>query len=1641
MLSKRSRRRRFLKRERRLSAFVETLEVRTLLNGVTFQQNGTQLTVNGTNAADTITVLENNGLVEIQDGNSVINTGIASAGLTSIRILGKGGDDVLVLDSSLGSITGFLFGERGNDTLTGADGGDVLNGGAGDDILSGRGGDDALIGGDGVDSHDGGDGRDRLNVDADDASIQGGPDRDTADATASPRGVTLDMVPTGLEVFFGSAFDDVANATGSLTPVELRGNGGNDQLTGGDVADLLLGGHGNDILLGNAGNDYLDGSVGVDQLDAGADNDWIRFDADDSLVQGGDGVDTASATGSQRGITINMQTAVLERLTGSEFPDHITAEGKTESVVIDGRGGGDQITGGNGPVDIISGGLGNDILRGLDGSDVLIGGPGLDVINGAEGNDRIDFDEADRLVLGGSGYDLGFAAGASSGVILDMTATGLEVFYGSEFDDIVTAFGSTVPVLIFGRGGNDNLTGGNEADVIRGGDGEDLLDGGPGRDAQIGQSGIDTILIDTNDFTDVSSQEGDLLQGFLPEDLLDAIIQLSQHVPLVTGFSPEQILASFEQKKTHLHTSLQTLDAYRPLVDAFQADASRRLADTSTLFDTTYGAAVDSPQKRAAETILNSVQNRAQFWNGLQEILTDAKYSLQREQIPYSRIHVEIDSVTNNYVDMRVRIRSALTKLRIELTGEPAVTLENEAGFSDKTITMRRHRDPNYGNRDPLRIVLLNGNDSSQILDVVYVIYNQDGRFANIITDQTPWDHYETGLLKDKPIEPTLRVIDLHGNNFMVFFATPFDQSFVSLSSGGSRLAKLKKESEGGTIGDYAYLTFDTGKPSGNYTIDLFSSSSGRRLRSIGFHWDKGSNTLRLGEGVALWTIDDILDPERINQAIGDLSGFGNLSDSIRHSLVTEAELVLDYEEISLLIEKYNSIRSTFTSNRALARIQALNLFYDSKFFIPVNDFEPIVDAYIQRNHPDRADSATLRSDLVNEFHRLMGSFESIVGELLLSAIDVYLNMRNGVSAAVAHETFSVHWNNLAFTRYMRELRTFGVEFPSVGDLLNEGFRFYVEELDFLLHIQSEDQRLLEKEARLAADRGWQLAHGVPDLAVIDRGDIGTAENGYRGYLTEGESRRLARAERLVAQAVSHLTDRRVKMRLVESTDPNYARARYLQNGDIEVEYTPTAFEPTAGAAAAEQEMHGKETEMTVEVTRNEYVTFANNDISGILHSAAPQPPGTVDPDVTIGTNVIDRWAGTVSDSNRTNTIDTKWSVSVPYGGNYSFQLVGDRWNLRGAQILIDGQTEVDVKYIFGGVSTTMPARLQAGGHTIEIRNLRVPSHVGTESVTFLLIPETSLYPAVQLATYFVADHEDMFLNPDEQISVDGFDEPLNVQQLVAAFAPQLHFTVGEIFDLPMAVENFDLPMTGNRNAEIDLSFYEPNFEQDIPFSQRNVFNPAVYSSVLRNEESGDIAINYYFFYPRSNWADYGGANTHEGDWEGGTVFLTQQFNGEYAPEEMALSQHVHIAIAAGLSTSADGGAVRPWLELNQTATHADLYIGLGGHATYFDAGETDWFDVDRDIFHDGIEMHLGNGTDVNTTAIVQYVPRAGELEPEHWMLYPGRWGNSNIGGLLELGDSAPRGPVFSSYAIPTNELGLWWFDPWAWADNFRHSP
>jgi uncharacterized repeat protein (TIGR01451 family) len=109
------------------------------------------LVVSGSATKDKITIGKpKNGQTPVKSKSGcVLNTSFVSTGFARIVIFGGGGDDTISMSKS--PTPGAIFGEAGNDTMTGGTSSNVLIGGSGDDKITGGNARDLIIGGTGAD--------------------------------------------------------------------------------------------------------------------------------------------------------------------------------------------------------------------------------------------------------------------------------------------------------------------------------------------------------------------------------------------------------------------------------------------------------------------------------------------------------------------------------------------------------------------------------------------------------------------------------------------------------------------------------------------------------------------------------------------------------------------------------------------------------------------------------------------------------------------------------------------------------------------------------------------------------------------------------------------------------------------------------------------------------------------------------------------------------------------------------------------------------------------------------------------------------------------------------------------------------------------------------------------------------------------------------------------------------------------------------------------------------------------------------------------------------------------------------------------------------------------------------------------------
>ncbi|HEY6891875.1 MAG TPA: calcium-binding protein, partial [Solirubrobacter sp.] len=378
--------------------------------------NGT-LTLNGNEAADTITLTVSGGNIahnfptapgalenstDFDPGPGI--TTVPSNGTVNLVVNGGAGNDNINVAAPAFAGTPVINGDDGDDTIIGTPRTDQIAGGAGNDritggkntlpgdteTINGNDGNDVIIwnNGDGNDRNEGGNGVDETLIvegTADDNNIASQNGTVTHfERTNAGIGFTVDsnlMEKLTLQSFSGN--DTLSTAPGVPLGMNIDAGPGNDTITTGDGPDRILGDRGNDTLNGAGGDDTLV---------------WTNGDGDD-VMNGDAGFDTIE---NDLGNADDNSFIKLEN--GRVRYDRINAPfnlsiGSAELMQLNTFGGNDTLhTAQDVTMNLdVNGGSGNDVLDGSLGNDRLDGGDGDDTLATRDG--KADF------VVGGAGAD------------------------------------------------------------------------------------------------------------------------------------------------------------------------------------------------------------------------------------------------------------------------------------------------------------------------------------------------------------------------------------------------------------------------------------------------------------------------------------------------------------------------------------------------------------------------------------------------------------------------------------------------------------------------------------------------------------------------------------------------------------------------------------------------------------------------------------------------------------------------------------------------------------------------------------------------------------------------------------------------------------------------------------------------------------------------------------------------------------------------------------------------------------------------------------------------------------------------------------------------------------------------------------
>lgn len=356
---------------------------------------------------------------------------------------------------------------------------------------------------------------------------------------------------TGLNVDLGAG-DDVLSAAISFNCTVAGGTGadsittgdGNDRITdSGNGNDTIRSGNGNDSINAGDGNDQVVTGSGQATVNGGAGNDSITVGDGRMLLNGGTGHDTITTGASDESQIFGDTGDDIITTTGSVIvragPEGATSETDNDDVTIKGGRATVTLSYGNNVVRIesskgasVGGGPGNDLIITGSGDDHIDPHGGNDTVYSNGGNDYIaqlgDFDYIDSgsgndtVDTGSHGPPLPDEVHTQSGNDFVVLRNGGVAHLGSGNDrfDATKLPGvneDTVPVTVYGNGGDDSIVGSGASDLLNGGDGNDTIRGaeakdriygGAGNDQLFGDSGGDRIFIDDGELDQVNGGGG-----------------------------------------------------------------------------------------------------------------------------------------------------------------------------------------------------------------------------------------------------------------------------------------------------------------------------------------------------------------------------------------------------------------------------------------------------------------------------------------------------------------------------------------------------------------------------------------------------------------------------------------------------------------------------------------------------------------------------------------------------------------------------------------------------------------------------------------------------------------------------------------------------------------------------------------------------------------------------------------------------------------------------------------------------------------------------------------------------------------------------------------------------------------------------
>jgi Ca2+-binding RTX toxin-like protein len=362
-----------------------------------------------------------------------------------------------------------------------------------------------------------------------------------------------------LQLNLGSGNDDITIGDLSATTilnstVRLNLGGGDDTADASNAGKrhVMRGESGNDTLTGSSQGDELDGGTGADSMTGkGGDDTYIVDDAGDTVTEAvGEGTDEVKSSISFT-LPANVENLTL---TGSS---NINGTGNTLANTLVGNSGNNTLDGGSG-ADSMSGGAGNDTYVVDNAGDTVTesAGGGTDTvqsgvtftlganienltltgssnINGTGNalNNTLTGNSGNNTLDGGTGADSMSGGGGDDTYVVD-NAGDTVTENASEGTDTVQSsvtftLGANVEHLTLTGSANINGTGNALDNTLTGNSGNNTLDGGAGADSMSGGAGNDTYVVDnaSDTVTENASEGTDTVQSSVTYTISDADVE------------------------------------------------------------------------------------------------------------------------------------------------------------------------------------------------------------------------------------------------------------------------------------------------------------------------------------------------------------------------------------------------------------------------------------------------------------------------------------------------------------------------------------------------------------------------------------------------------------------------------------------------------------------------------------------------------------------------------------------------------------------------------------------------------------------------------------------------------------------------------------------------------------------------------------------------------------------------------------------------------------------------------------------------------------------------------------------------------------------------------------------------------------